>query len=1262
MKAGDEGTASAADAAIITYRNHRPGSSIEILTFHDARQSILCDSNTFTAPGSVEDLLLHETDGALLPSLFSRLKFEQLPSWFEIEPTGSNETYSISAVPCPESDRIMITIRNISSSGTLSRFNETIIRSEFDFIGVADEEGVITDILFDSTGIILPGRNGFIGKTIRELYGQAFAEPLMNLIRAVQDTDKPASMFYHSPFKGDLRRYKITCSGMVHQGNNQFIFTVKDITTNLSFSTPLNDTLFLGMITHDTEGRILNLSPHFVRASGIPEEEVLGKPVTSILSKFRGEREFDAAIVTRKGEVITSKVYTTLSKTNSGEPCLISSLLNTGEILKSQRLLERKISFENILFDLSSSVFRSTEETLDADIDHALEMLGTFSGADRSYVFLYREEGTMDNTHEWAAHGITREKENLQQLPTDVFPNWVRALGEGKDLYVRDVKEMDYTYAAEREILTAQSIRSVYEVPLQAHGKNFGFMGFDAVRSTMEWSTEERQLLRYFANNLAEVLARNEYIKELVDLKIEAESLAIERESSNRDLSIFFAKVSHEIRNSINSILGMTHMLLDTQLTDQQKRYSEVIRSGSTFLIELVKDILDFSKINNSEVEFRETTFSLKSLITHAVDSHTQDANRKYLHITSSTSPDIPPYLIGDPVRINQMLSNLLGNAIKFTEKGNITITAVCSSISGQTVNVEISVTDTGRGIPGKEIKNLFTPFYSTGQNTGKLLHSSGLGLPIVKSLAESMQGEVSVKSTLGEGSTFSIILPLRIGGAVTPGGTFDRSWQGAKVIVIDSNPVSADNSSQILKSLSFSTDVLTDKEEFENFLCKVEQEGHPYALCFMDISLLDSEILSRLRTCKSTGKHISHQMVLTSSDPDAYSYLDDSLSLFDARFTLPLDAQMVVSLINSTGEKLRENLPFDYHTFSILSPLHILIVEDIEINQEILAYMLNQVGASYTIASSGQEAVNLVKEKSFDVILLDIIMPGMNGYETAKIIRGLDSTSNARIPIVAVTAKATYEERERCLLAGMNDYLVKPIQKEELYGVLLQFLPSQPDTGRWEQSMDEAAQGPISIEEFNVSKGLSLLQHNTGVYLKLIRKFYEGYRDYQNLYREASMSPEAAMRFVHSVKSIASSLGAENLSTIASVLETSLDSDDQRDLEKMEQAFISSLGKAIEAIHRSPYCGVPKQEKEKLIPKDTVLIPLLEAFINGCSIGDAARIRHTLERLNSYRHSEERSAEIDSIAALVRAYNYSEAENIARTLLSELGPEGGTS
>ncbi|MBN2858922.1 MAG: response regulator [Sphaerochaetaceae bacterium] len=1239
------------DIALITCTKDSLCTIFDIIAVNDEARMIFGVSKTQKFPVTVESFKQAASHSALLDTLFDVENVSSLPCVFETEDPETYHTYSVQILPARESDSFIISLRDTTERRSCEQLHRTLVASEYDFVGVADVSGLITEVHTDTTGIVLAGGESYVGKTIKEVYGEEFGSPLMDLLKTVERQHDSSSILYHSPFPDDLRRYKITCSEYRRNSTVEFLFAVKDITTDTNISSPFKDNLFLGYIFHTREGLILSISDHLQKSLPAADRDVIGKPVTSILSTFTHQRVCESLLRCSEGQI--KKVHCYTDPTDETGLVEVTSLINSGEIEKSQRLLERKISFENLLFDLTGSILRSTEDSLDSDIDRALELLGKFSGADRSYVFLYREDETMDNTHEWVADGITREKDNLQQLPKNIFPNLVRELEEGRDLYFREVKSMGPRYVAEREILLAQSVKSIQFVPLLVHDKSFGFMGFDAVRSNMEWSTEERQLLRYFANNLSEVLARNAYTRELVRLRIEAESLALEKENSHKDLSDFLAQMSHEIRNSVNSILGVSEILLETRMTDHQKRYAEIIRSGSTFLIDLVKDFLDYSKYTRAGINIRETKFSLKTLITRVSEEHMQEIQGKGLFLTTDISPEIPSILLGAPVQISQILKNLIGNAIKFTDSGGITIRATSQQPDQGVLQLILSVSDTGIGIAQDHAQKIFTPFYSTARANRNLQHSSGLGLPIVKSLAENMGGSISVSSVFTEGTTFTVSLPLSFVQEVVDSDVLDSSWQGARAIVIDPDENIARLSSQILSSLSLKADQITSSSVLDQFLSKIQSEGHPYAVCFIDISMVSEQVLETLRICKSRGQYPSHQMFLTSVKSGSFQNLDASWSLFDNTFTIPLDPKKIVSQINTRGGVLHQERVFDYTSFQALSSLHLLIVEDIEINQEVLIYMLDKVGASHSLARDGYEALDVIRKERIDVILLDIRMPGMDGYETARAIRSLDDGVYANIPIVAVTANLSPSEKAMCIREGMHEYLEKPIDKEILYRVLLSYVRAQGMNG---------STTPIRLQGFNVDKGLALLHNNREVYLSLLNKFYSSYAAFPSLYKAVSDDSGERIRFVHSVKSVAASLGAEKLAAQASVLEILLNSGTSQGIAEAEQDFLKAFASSIQVIHNSPYISDGQNVETHTSFEKTTVATYLKALTEGCARSDVTVVKKAFREIADYPFTGEAADLFQQISPLISSYNYTEAEPLITSLLELLGSSGAHS
>ncbi len=1240
------------EIALITCTRDTLRGTIDVVHVNDGARLLFAFPENRDFPISSGSLAEASSRPDLLKNLLETCTDVSIPSWSEIRDPGTGNTYSIQILPVPESTSLMISIRDITERDSCELLHRALVASEYDFIGVADPSGVITEILTDRTGIVRAEGESSVGKTLSEVYGSEVSELLLTLMDTVAAQHGPSSISYHSPVPDDLRRYRITCSEYRRTDRMEFLFAVRNITTDTNISMPFHDTLFQGHIFHTPEGIIQRLSDGLLDALGLSAHEVTGRPVTSILPTFRHDGGCESIINTRHETGMKVHCYTSPADAEGGME--VTSLYNTGELEKSQRILERKISFENLLFDLTGSILRSTEETLDADIDRALELLGRFSGADRSYVFLYREDETMDNTHEWVADGITREKDNLQQLPKHIFPNLVKDLEEGKDRYFREVEQMGPQYVAEREILLAQSVKSIQFVPLLVHDKSFGFMGFDAVRSNMEWSTEERQLLRYFANNLSEVLARNAYTRELVRLRIEAESYALEKEHSHRDLSDFLARLSHEIRNSIHSILGMTDMLLETNMTNHQKRYTEIIRSGSTFLIDLVKDFLDFSTYSRVDGNTHETEFSLKKLISRIGEEHLQEIQRKGLYLSTDIDNRVPSLVSGDSVQITQILKNLIGNAIKFTDDGGITIRASSEKSDGRVFQLNLSVSDTGVGIAQEHVQKVFTPFYSTARDSSGIQHSSGLGLPIVKSIIDNLGGAISVSSALGEGSTFTVSLPLTIVRKSTGSDTLEPSWRGARAIVIDPDERVASISARTLSSLSFNTDVITSSDELNRFLFRVPEEGHPYAICFIDISMVDEDMLQILSICKEMGQYPYQQMILTSSRSESFADLDHSYALFDNTFTIPLDARKVIAQINTHGGTLAQDRPFDYISYASLSSLHVLIVEDLEINQEVLTYMLDKVGSSHSVVNDGYEALNAVRNERIDLILLDIRMPGMDGYETARAIHALDDGTYRDLPIIAVTANSSPSERDRCMNAGMSEYIEKPIAKETLYDILRAYIPDAVrKQGR------HAVSDEIRVSGFNVRKGLALLHNNRDVYLSLMRKFYSMYASFSSLYGATAQNRKERIRFVHSVKSIAASLGAEELTHRASTFEMMLNSGITQDETRTEKRFLATLEAALQAVEASCFVTeAPETDTGRKVEVSEV-VSLLNALRTACLAADVLEVRQAFNTLAGYPFTGTASDLFLEITSLISSYNFTEVEPRILSLLEHFGSTG---
>lgn len=682
-------------------------------------------------------------------------------------------------------------------------------------------------------------------------------------------------------------------------------------------------------------------------------------------------------------------------------------------------------------------------------------------------------------------------------------------------------------------------------------------------------------------------------------------------EEANKAKSSFLSNMSHEIRTPINAIVGFAHLIRRDPLTQRQLDQLDKLSSSARHLLEIINDILDLSKIEADKIRLEAYDFEPARIVDHICSIVSNLAASKNLGLTVDLD-HIPLMLQGDGVRLGQILLNLLSNSVKFTEKGGISIVARILEEGPEQVWLRFSVEDTGIGMTEEQMSRLFEDFVQADATTTRRFGGSGLGLSICRKLTKLMGGRISVESEIGRGSTFRVEIPFRKSEQLPQSISYLKSLSGMRVLIIDDNAYDRDILSEMLKEFGIRVDTTSGGKEGLNAMVKADQVGDGYKLLIIDLRMPQMDGIDTVLMMNSLKLDNTPKVLLSTAYGNQIQLDETSRAGVSKILPKPVTPS---ALYDSMVDVLEDDAKASYpkgDDFGLLeeelkkrSRARILLAEDNLINQEVTCQLIEIAGIRTAIAENGRMAVEMVRENDYDLVLMDVQMPVMDGLQATAEIRRLPGMG--MLPIIAMTANAFEEDRRRCMEAGMNGHLAKPVEPEELYRMLLKWIPMDGDhmgkagsaapsgkVGKADASGEVGKAVPSGdlverqfslleeVEGLDIQAGLKILRGDRKAYLRLLKMFSKMHGEDAKIISQciAQGSLDKVKQAAHALKGVAGNLGAYRIGELASGMEKAVSeetgspagagSDGVALLNRQASLLDLELGKVMKAINRA--------------------------------------------------------------------------------------------
>ncbi len=727
-------------------------------------------------------------------------------------------------------------------------------------------------------------------------------------------------------------------------------------------------------------------------------------------------------------------------------------------------------------------------------------------------------------------------------LPLDSEDSFIAAsVVTQKNIYVQHVTDegVANSGASDKVIYESNPMKSFLLCPLLIQNKAVGTIFFVGTRTPFELYDDDIQSIGRYVTQLGTAIRNAQLLQSATEARAEAES-------ANETKSTFLANMSHEIRTPMNAIIGLTGLCLETDLDPKQEDYLRKVDAAANALRTIIDDILDFSKLEAGKFEFESIAFSLNEVLDNLATICMVRCQEKHLELVFQRDPGLPDVLIGDPTRLGQILINLAGNAIKFTQKGQIVVEVREIAKSSKTVTVNFDVRDSGIGMNEEQLGRLFQSFSQADSTISRQYGGTGLGLAISQQLTQMMGGLIEVSSEPGVGSSFHFALEFNIADSVDEDRELEDAPQGLHVLIVDDNEASRDILEEYLVSFGYTAALAESGEQ----ALEIIHAGETFDLVLLDWmmpGMTGLDVALALRDMQAPPK-----VVLLSSWNMPSS---EHQSMVDAFLPKPVKPSALLdTIMRAYGKQVAKrkrtlNRSTGPEDLAAIRGARVLIVDDSDINLQIACELLDKVPLVHDTASNGEQAVEKVMNNQYDCVLMDIQMPVMDGYTATGIIR--QKTDYDSLPILAMTANVMAEDRKKTTSAGMNGHVGKPVDPSELYLALSEAIPAGNYSDNLPASETDAATGedtpaaplPAQLPGITIHKGLARLGNNEKLFLQLLDNLMAEYSQaaetFAQLVTENKMDELRAA--AHKVRGIANNLGALDIGTSAEAIEQAI-------------------------------------------------------------------------------------------------------------------------